>query len=82
MLLGGNRWVLVDEASGGLPGNDALVLHLTPHLDVLSAGFALPSPAADRGQFDLFPVQSISVPMVDKSRRRRPSILPSRRRSA
>jgi hypothetical protein len=51
-------------------------------LDTLSTGFALPSPAADRGQFDLFPVQSISVPTVDKARRRRPTTLPGRRRSA
>lgn len=81
-LLGGNRWLLVDEASGALQGNDALVLRLTPHLDVLSTGFALPGPAADRGQFDLFPVQSISVPTVDQARRRRPTTLPGRRRSA
>jgi hypothetical protein len=82
VLLGGNRWMLVDDASGELPGDGALVLRLTSHLDTLSTGFALPSPAADRGQFDLFPVQSVSVPIVDKARRRRPATVPGRRRSA
>lgn len=83
-LLGGDRWTFVEDAAGQLPAGDMLLLRLNAHLDVLSAGFALPSPATVPGQFDLFLVQAVAGPPVKQVRRRAPSKLtvPARRRSA
>jgi len=33
-----------------------MFIHLDPHLEVISAGFALPHPRSTPGQLDLFPV--------------------------
>jgi hypothetical protein len=83
-LLGGDRWTFLEDAAGHLLADDALLLRLNPHLNVLSAGFALPSPATVPGQFDLFPLQAVPGLPVKQIRRRAPikSTEPGRRRSA
>lgn len=51
----GGAWALVDQADAVRP-DDAILIRLDPHLDIISAGFMLPDPRAVPGQFDLFPV--------------------------
>lgn len=84
-LVGGNRWTLLDDADAQPPADDVLLLRLKPHLEVLSAGFALPGPAAAFGQFDLFPLRAVSGQTAKKSLRHVPIVsatLAKRRRSA
>jgi hypothetical protein len=52
-------WGLADEGELALSSNDAILIRLTPHLEILSEGFALPMPSSSPGQLDLFPVQSV-----------------------
>lgn len=61
VIRGELRWVLADasEDSSNDLHDDCIVLKLDPHLDVLSAGFSLPQPAA-QGQFALFPAMDIA----------------------
>lgn len=52
-----NGWSWVDEAVTGFPTDDAILIRLAPHLDVLAQGFALPRPPISPGQLELFPVR-------------------------
>lgn len=72
-LVGKNRWMLLDTVDGQPPADDVLLLRLNAHLEVLSAGFALPGPAAALGQFDLFPLHAVASQTTKKSRRRLPT---------
>jgi hypothetical protein len=54
-----SRWFLLDASSATPEADDAIVLHLAPHLEVLSSGFALPLPPTAAGQLDLFPAQGL-----------------------
>lgn len=56
-----SRWLLLDASSAPPEQQDAIVLCLAPHLEVLSAGFALPRPSMVEGQPDLFPAQGLSA---------------------
>ena len=49
-------WSFNEEAAADVAIDDAMFIRLDPHLEVISAGFALPHPRATPGQFDLFPV--------------------------
>lgn len=75
-------WSLVDGA-GQAPENDALLIHLDPHLRVLADGFALPDVTSTAAQLDLF-----SLPNMHDRASARPaprpdrSMPPSARRSA
>jgi hypothetical protein len=59
---------------------------LTPHLEVLSQGFALPRPSGSPGQLDLFPAQAVTEALSTQvSKRPGAAALPAankRRRSA
>ena len=55
----GGRWFLLDASGGPSEAEDAIVLHLAPHLEVLSTGFALPLPSTAAGQLDLFPARGL-----------------------
>ena len=39
---------------------DAIVIHLNPHLETLASGFAMAEPDRSRGQLPLFPVQEVN----------------------
>jgi hypothetical protein len=56
-LLGRDRWVLLER--GEVPLTDALVIHLDPHLEVLSAGFSIQGPTSGPSQRDLFPLSGL-----------------------
>lgn len=64
---GNDRWELL--GAGEIPafGEDALILGLDQHLDVLCEGFALPSPARIEGQLELFPVRAVRDAVVAPS---------------
>lgn len=83
-LVGKNRWMLLGNVDGESPADDMLLLRLNSHLEVLSAGFALPGRAAALGQFDLFPVEAVASQAAKKSRRVATDSMTSarRRRSA
>lgn len=57
---GRHRWRLL-ERDERVTVEDAIVLSLDPHLEVLSVGFALPQPSAVPGQLQLFPAQAVPV---------------------
>ncbi|WP_425087755.1 hypothetical protein [Stappia sp.] len=57
-LYGRRDWVFLDPTDGS-PEEDALVIHLDPHLRVLRDGFALPDAESSQGQMDLF-----SLPVI------------------
>lgn len=59
VLHGPNRWFLVDEGAAEAMRNDSLIVHLDPHLKVISEGFGLASPAHEAGQIDLFPLAPV-----------------------
>ncbi|MGR4892693.1 hypothetical protein ACIPPQ_16805 [Sphingopyxis sp. LARHCG72] len=56
---GNDRWELLGAGDVSVSGEDALILSLDRHLDVLREGFALPSPARREGQLELFPVRAV-----------------------
>lgn len=82
-LHGGDRWTLIEAAEARLLSEDAVVIFLQPHLEALSAGFALPRPTNSPGQLELFPARSIDPttrPLVAVARKRKAdSGLPARR---
>jgi len=59
-IYGRRRWRLL-ETDERVKAEDAIVLNLDPHLEVLSVGFALPHPATFPGQLQLFPAQAVPV---------------------
>jgi hypothetical protein len=60
-LYGGEQWALLDDQSESEEAaKDAIVLRLDPHLEVLSAGFALPNASPSAGQLELFPVRVVA----------------------
>jgi hypothetical protein len=56
---GNDRWELLGAGDVSMFGEDALILSLDQHLEVLCEGFALPSPARREGQLELFPVRAV-----------------------
>lgn len=56
---GNDRWELLGVGEMPASGQDALVLSLDPHLELLCEGFALPSPQRREGQLELFPVRAV-----------------------
>jgi hypothetical protein len=60
-IYGTRKWAIVDSDEPLPPTGDVIILRLTPHLEVLSVGFALPHPAMP-GQLDLFPAQDVVSP--------------------
>ncbi len=55
----GELSLLDDQAP--LPADDAILIHLDPHLSVIRDGFALPDAATAAGQLDLFALSSVRV---------------------
>ncbi|MBY8823366.1 hypothetical protein [Sphingomonas colocasiae] len=71
-----NDWSFVDVGHADRSRDDAIIVHLDPHLEILAVGFALPRPAEAAGQFDLFPALPVAAspakaPMVAVETRRR-----------
>lgn len=60
-----HSWSLFDTDDQLGNAQDALLIRLDPHLEVLAAGFALPNPSHIPGQLNLFPTQ----PVPDKRER-------------
>jgi hypothetical protein len=58
-LYGDDRWELLGIGEMPASGEDAIILSLDPHLDVLREGFALSSPVSREGQLELFPVRAV-----------------------
>lgn len=54
-----HSWTWIDDREVGPLASDAILIRLTPHLDILSQGFALPRPTMSPGQLDLFPAQAV-----------------------
>lgn len=79
VLRGHGEWSIADEADGLPLDEDAVVIRLDPHLEVLSSGFSLPLPLKSPGQFELFPARSVGIPTVDQPAN---STVAPRRRSA
>ncbi len=76
LVLSPDGWDLIEEGTS-LPPGDILLIQVDPHLHVLRDGFALPDPAAVRGQFDL-----CSLPNLHRANRATTAAEPDRRRSA
>lgn len=79
LVLSHEGWTLIEEGAP-LPQEDALVVRLDPHLEVLRDGFALPDALAARSQLDLF-----SFPNLRRAEHRPAAAKvaqPGRRRSA
>ncbi len=72
-------WTLLNEFDPGQLSDDAILIRLNPHLEVLSQGFALPRSLTVPGQLDLFPAQAVAS--GDQSRRVKQSEAGDRRRS-
>lgn len=66
VIMAHDSWSIVDDCHGLATAEDALVIRLNPHLEVLSSGFALPLPQNAPGQFELFPARSIDDPTTDR----------------
>jgi hypothetical protein len=58
-------WELFDADAAGQMTADAIIVQLDPHLAVLAAEFAMPSPPT--GQLELFPARLVSVEPAPKS---------------
>ena len=56
-VAGNGDWSFTEGTIEDVAIDDAMFIHLDPHLEVISAGFALPHPQSTLGQLDLFPVQ-------------------------
>lgn len=54
-----HSWSLFDTDDQLGDAQDALLIRLDPHLEVLAVGFALPNPSRILGQLDLFPTQPV-----------------------
>lgn len=52
-------WELLDASAASTASADAIIIRLDPHLSVLAAEFAMPSPAP-AGQLELFPARLVS----------------------
>jgi hypothetical protein len=65
-LQGGECWTLIDDDAPGQLRGDAIIISLQPHLLILSAGFALPDPAAALGQLELFPAVAVADPADER----------------
>lgn len=65
ILRGPNDWSFVDAGRADRSRDDAIIVHLDPHLEVLAAGFALPRPSEVAGQFDLFPALPVATSPVE-----------------
>jgi hypothetical protein len=59
MLEGPGAWHLVDSASAEELHRDGSIIHLDPHLELLSRQFALPGKASRASQLDLFPALAV-----------------------
>ena len=66
VLMGHGAWSIADEAGELFLAEDAVVIRLDPHLEVLSSGFSLPVPQKAPGQLELFPARPISGSSVDQ----------------
>jgi hypothetical protein len=66
VLRGDSAWSIVEEADGLPLSDDAVVIRLEPHLEILSSGFSLPHPAKSPGQLELFPARLIDAPAPSK----------------
>lgn len=75
VLIADGGWSIADDADGLTLAEDAVVIRLDPHLEVLSSGFALPLPQKAAGQFELFPARPVDDLTVDR-------LIAPRRRSA
>ena len=53
------RWSLVESLDSAAPAGDVLLVHLDPHLQILSDSFTLPSRSTAIGQLDLFPATAV-----------------------
>jgi hypothetical protein len=60
MLEGPGAWHLVDSASVEKLHRDGSIIHLDPHLELLSRQFALPVKASRESQLDLFPAHAVT----------------------
>lgn len=60
VLRGEDDWSIADEAEGLPLDEDAVVIRLDPHLEVLASGFSLPGPPEAQGQFELFPARPVA----------------------
>lgn len=60
VLMGGQRWRLVNPEDVMAVDEDCVVMRLDPHLQVLSSCFSLPQPA-NPGQFVLFPALRVTA---------------------
>jgi hypothetical protein len=66
ILMAHGGWSIADDSDALATAEDALVIRLNPHLEVLSSGFALPLPQNAPGQFELFPARPVDDPTVDR----------------
>lgn len=79
LALSNEGWKLLEEGAP-LPQEDAILVRLDPHLEVLRDGFALPDALAARSQLDLF-----SLPNLHRAEQNSAAAKvaqPGRRRSA
>ncbi|MDO8287449.1 MAG: hypothetical protein Q7T69_20790 [Rhodoferax sp.] len=59
VVQGPDRWALIDEGAAEAIRDDSLIVHLDPHLKLISSGFGLASPTHQPGQIDLFPLAPV-----------------------
>jgi hypothetical protein len=82
VLRGPDRWALVDEGAAEAMRDDSLIVHLDPHLKLISQGFGLASPAHEVSQIDLFPLVPVGGVAVRSASTRQALEAGPRRRSA
>lgn len=64
MLEGPGAWDLVESASAEALHRDGSIIHLNPHLELLSRQFDLPARASRDLQLDLFPALAVAKQYV------------------
>jgi hypothetical protein len=68
-----DEWRLLDASETALPQADAIIIKLDPHLCVLAAELAMPSPMSS-GQLELFPARLVPTESLE-GRAEAPAIL-------
>ena len=54
-----DRWALLESREQSDIADDVLLIRLTPHLEIITVGFAIAHPYRAPGQLELFPVEQV-----------------------
>jgi hypothetical protein len=74
------HWELLESGASCAGDSDSLVLQLDSHLQILTAEFGMPTPAAAGGQLELFPARLVRDEMKIESNKAVSDIQPFQKR--